>query len=58
MEELSDKSQILNSSLFGQLIADKLRVELYKKSFQSWKTSLDKEEKSKAIFKDILKLWL
>ncbi|XP_077302700.1 nucleolar protein 9 [Arctopsyche grandis] len=54
MEELSNKSQILNSTMFGQLILTKLKVELYKKSFQNWKASLDKEEKTKSAFKDIL----
>lgn len=47
MEELSNKSQLLNSSMFGTLIAQKLNVELYKKSFNSWKSSIEKAIKIK-----------
>lgn len=54
MEELSNKSQILNSTMFGQVILTKLKVELYKKSFHNWKSAIEKEEKTKDIFKDIL----
>lgn len=54
MEELSNKSQILNSTMFGQVILTKLKVELYKKSFHNWKSAIEKEEKTKDIFKDIV----
>lgn len=54
MEELCHKSQILNSTMFGQFILTKLKVELYKKSFHNWKSSIEKEEKTKDMFKDIL----
>lgn len=54
MEELSNKSQLLNSTMFGQLISTNLKVDLYKKSFQTWKTAMDKESKVKEVFKDII----
>lgn len=44
MSELSDKSNLLNSTTFGRLIATKLDVATYKLSQKKWEESWKKKD--------------
>lgn len=55
MTEVADKGQILNSTMYGRVIAAKYNVELFNVSADRWKAAQQKSEKNNNMFKDIIK---
>nr|CAI5862467.1 unnamed protein product [Callosobruchus analis] len=55
MEELSKKDASWTNTQFGQIIANKVNLALFKRSREDWKNSLNKVDKTEKILNDILK---
>lgn len=54
MEELASVGESLNSTKTGKLISSKFNVPLYARNKQDWWEVQDKEDKTKALFADII----
>lgn len=54
MNELANKDGAWSNSEHGKIIASKINLSLYKRSKDEWSTHVNKAEKTKALFKDIV----
>ncbi|KZC09085.1 PREDICTED: nucleolar protein 9 [Dufourea novaeangliae] len=54
MEELAAVGESLRSTKTGQIISSKLNVPLFARSRKDWTEALDKEDKTRALFADII----
>lgn len=54
MEELAGAGEAMNSTKTGRLISSKLNVPLFARNKKDWSEARGKEEKTKALFADII----
>ncbi|KAK9305037.1 hypothetical protein QLX08_003737 [Tetragonisca angustula] len=54
MEELTEVGESLRSTMSGQIMSKKLNVPLFARNRNDWKEGLGKEEKTKALFANII----